>query len=311
MLTTRRPLLPFALLASALLGSLSASLVLAQSTEDSTLKPVVKPAASPAPLPWQSDYRQAMREAKEQGKLLLIWFVDPKQAAADAEFERSLASDRTVRGRLNDFLIAKLPLNATVWEGGKAIEVLGHPAFSELLKCPGLAVIDQRDPDSPHFGRVVSVYPFNRGHIKLDRLAVLLDLPTGTLTQRTMIFAVRTHPLRPQSAWSETSDLLASETEKHARYQASIRLQGHHRWDQRFHQINARLPASLVANEVCAESWPGQPLVEAAEECVDCWRQSAGHWDHVVRRHALFGYDIKRGQNGIWYATGIFATPRQ
>ena len=75
-------------------------------------------------------------------------------------------------------------------------------------------------------------------------------------------------------------------------------------------QINARLPANLVANEVCAESWPGQTLVEAAEECVDCWRQSPGHWDHVRRRHALFGYDIQRGRNGIWYAAGIFATPR-
>jgi hypothetical protein len=26
----------------------------------------------------------------------------------------------------------------------------------------------------------------------------------------------------------------------------------------------------------------------------------------VRSRHPLFGYDIKRGQNGIWYATGIF-----
>ena len=31
-------------------------------------------------------------------------------------------------------------------------------------------------------------------------MAVILDLPPGTLTQRTLIYAVRTHPERPASA---------------------------------------------------------------------------------------------------------------
>ena len=139
------------------------------------------------------------------------------------------------------------------------------------------------------------------------RLAALLDLPLGTLTQRTLIFAVRTHPEQPSSARSHLSPLLAQETESHAYYQASITLQGHHHWESRFHAINARLPAGLLAQEVCAESWPGQTLVEAADDCVHAWRQSPGHWEAVRSRHALFGYDMQRGANGIWYATGIFA----
>ena len=64
--------------------------------------------------------------------------------------------------------------------------------------------------------------------------------------------------------------------------------------------------ASDPAQEVVAESWPNESLVEACVDCVDSWRQSPGHWRAVRSRHPLFGYDIKRGRNGIWYATGIF-----
>jgi hypothetical protein len=99
---------------------------------------------------------------------------------------------------------------------------------------------------------------------------------------------------------------LLSEAESHSQYQARIRLQGHHRWAARFPRINALLPQGLTAREVCAESWPGESLVEAAIECVRCWRLSSGHWSAVRARQGRYGYDIKRGGNGIWYATGIF-----
>ncbi len=83
-------------------------------------------------------------------------------------------------------------------------------------------------------------------------------------------------------------------------------MQGHHSWESRFHRINSKLPSGVVAQEVVAESWPNEGLVEACVDCVHSWRQSPGHWGAVRRRHPLFGYDIKRGRNGIWYATGIF-----
>jgi hypothetical protein len=57
---------------------------------------------------------------------------------------------------------------------------------------------------------------------------------------------------------------------------------------------------------VCAESWPGENLVEAAIECVRCWRLSSGHWEAVRTQHTVYGYDMKRGSNDVWYATGIF-----
>ncbi len=100
---------------------------------------------------------------------------------------------------------------------------------------------------------------------------------------------------------------LVKEAESHSQHQARIRLQGHHQWNTRFHRINAKLPAGLTASEVCAESWAGENLVEAAVECVRCWRLSSGHWSAVRGRHRYYGYDMKRGENGVWYATGIFS----
>ena len=117
---------------------------------------------------------------------------------------------------------------------------------------------------------------------------------------------MRTHPERPASTKGQFHPVLAEEAESASEYQARIGRQGHHFWETRFHRINARLPHGLTASEVCAESWPGQGLLESAIECVRCWRLSSGHWSAVRAEHRCYGYDIKRGSNGIWYATGIF-----
>ena len=152
-------------------------------------------------------------------------------------------------------------------------------------------------------------FPFirSRGRRSRHKNWLCCSICRGSLTQRTLIFAVRTHPERPASATGHFSYVLARESESHAWHQAHITLQGHHNWNSRFHSINAELPGGLLAKEVCAESWPGQNLLEAAEECVHSWRQSSGHWDAVRSEHVLFAYDMKRGANGIWYAAGIFA----
>ncbi|HEX5103989.1 MAG TPA: hypothetical protein VFV87_09280 [Pirellulaceae bacterium] len=272
--------------------------------------PPTKPA--PAPISWLSDYRDALDRGESSSKMVLIWFVDPEPGwkAADAAFEEAVLEQPEIAGAIqNRFIPVKLPLDARIVRDGQEIVPLQHAAFAEMRGTPGLAIVDMTDPDGPLFRQVVSVYPFRGQYITRERLAALLHLPRGTLTQRTLIFAVRTHPEHPASALSHLSAILARECESHAFHQASITLQGHHNWESRFHKINAQLPAGMVTQEVCAESWTGQSLVEAAGECVHSWRQSPGHWEAVSSRHTLFAYDMKLGANGVWYATGIFARP--
>jgi len=264
------------------------------------------PVASNGATPWHADYLDAYQQAREDGKYLLIWFTSDQLSDTEGDFAAMLAHE-DVAMSLDSYVGLQLARSATVEINDQKLWLLGHRAFAEILQSPGLAIIDLRDKESPHYGNLVTVYPFRSGKpLEKSKLQVLLDLPTGTLTQRTMIFAIRTHRESPRSTQGVFDPLLASETTKHCTHQASITLQGHHNWDRRFHLINAQLPDRLLAQEVCAESWPGQNLVEAAEECVDCWRQSSGHWSAVSGFHPRYGYDIKRGKNGVWYATGIF-----
>jgi len=262
---------------------------------------------------WQTNYREAIDVAKVEKSLLLVWFCDPKQKDEYEKWEAAVLGNLEVQKRLTDVVLIKLPLDVSIpasIEGEPNIVLLDHPAFAEMLHKPGLAIVDMRDEASPNFHHVVSVYPFVRQPISREGFIAMLDLPRGSLTQRTLIWAVRTHEERPQSAADQFSDLLAAQSESHSRHQASINLQGHHNWDQRFQDINTRLGNGMISREVCAESWPGQRLVEAAEECVHSWRQSSGHWEAVSSQHACFGYDMKRGSGGVWYATGIFGDKR-
>lgn len=268
---------------------------------------------------WLSDYAEAVDQANRQGKVLLIYFTDADERDGDGHdsnggkaglcrrFETRALSDRANVQRLQRFVCAKLPLDATVDDDGTLVMLLEDRSFREMLGCPGIAMIDYRDRSDAWFGHVVSTFPLNDQFSYSSRqLAVILDLPPGTLTQRTLVYAVRTHGDRPASTNGHLDPFLVNEANKHSRYQARIRRQGHHQWASRFQRITAVLPPGLTAIEVCAESWPGEGLLEAAVECVRCWRLSPGHWSAVRAKHQRYGYDMKRGSNRIWYATGIF-----
>ena len=287
-----------------------------------------KVADSPAPahvakVPWYTDYYEAMKAAQISEQMLLVVFQDARHTDTYDEYLASLEADAKFAKAAENFVFCKLPLDyrvrltPTAQEEAdaaaqskeaehKEITLLDHPAFAEMHGRAGFVMIDYLHTKSKQYGRVVNLYPFKSRFLPVEKLLVMMNLPEGSLTQRTMIFAVLTHPEKPASVQGKFLPELAEETESHSQHQANIRVQGHHQWESRFHRINARLGNGLLAQEVVAESWPGQDLVDAAEEAVHSWRQSPGHWSAVRSRQHAFGYDIKRGLNGIWYATGIF-----
>jgi hypothetical protein len=260
---------------------------------------------------WQTDYASAVHSAQRQGKyLLVVFYRDPLRDLR--QIQLAVLAD-PLRQFLDRYVPCQTSTESRIVIQGQQQRLLDHPAFEELAGGPGLAVIDYANPGQPQYGDVVSILPFTPGkyyRYQPQHLRVLLDLPPGTLTQRTMIFAVRIHPERPASTDGEHDRSLAVEAESHSEYQARIRVQGHHNWGWRFHRIVARLGGGLRATEVVAESWPGERLVDAAVDCVYSWRQSPGHWSAVRGRHVRYAYDIRRGSNGIWYATGIFGHRR-
>jgi hypothetical protein len=254
---------------------------------------------------WETDYRHALDVANQQQKMLLIVFQDPSDPQS-LKFEKETLGNSEVKQKMQEFVCLHLPLDAKITIEGKEIVLLKHPALSEMLGRPGVAIIDFAHADPSLHGRIVSMFPLtNRISYGQAEMKVILDLPPGTLTQRTLIYAVRIHPERPASALGQPDNRLLREAESHSQYQASIRLLGHHGWNSRFPRIAGMLGA--LPREVCAQSWPGQGLVESAIECVRCWRMSSGHWSAVQASNRAFGYDMKLGADGIWYATGIVA----
>jgi hypothetical protein len=267
-------------------------------------------ATGAARLHWHRDYAKAYALAKRERRMLLVNFVPPADGdqRVQQELDRWVESDERLRSRIEELVLVRLPDDAQIDDAGKPIRLLAHPAF-EPLSGPGIAMLDLRDPRQPCYGRVVTVLPFNDGKYyrwRNGHLNVALELPAGTLSQRTMVWAVRVHHEAPASTQGEQHPALAQAAADQAGYQADLGVQGHHRWETRSGQICAAAGAS-GASEVVAESWPNENLLDAAIDCVASWRQSPGHWQAVRKRQRLFGYDIRRGRNGIWYGTGIFA----
>ena len=255
---------------------------------------------------WRTDYNAAYQAAK-QGKRMLLINMTGASSAQQQSVDRYM-DQRNMHVRLERVERLRLPVDAEITVDGKAQRLLSFPAFAELQNGPGFVLLDLRHVGTPYYGRPVSVLPYASGkyyHWQNSHLHVMLDLPPGTLTQRTMIWAVRTHPEGPASTYGTFHPSLASGATQHSTYQASIGVQGHQNFGSRYGQLSGAAGGSV--SEVVAESWPNQNMIDSCIDCVQSWRHSPGHWRGVAGRHRAFGYDIRRGRNGIWYGTGIFA----
>ena len=208
---------------------------------------------------------------------------------------------------MQGFVCLRLPLDSKLTLDGKEMVLLQHPSFSEMLGRPGVAIVDYAHRDPKLHGYVVSTFPLTSGlFYGPAEMQVILNLPAGTLTQRTLIYAVRIHPEKPASALGQPDDRLLAEAENHSHHQARIcsrdTMAGRR-------GVRGSPPSSAVRRgRSVPKAGRDRSWSNSAIECVRCWRLSSGHWGAVQARNRGFGYDMKLGCNGIWYATGIFAT---
>ncbi len=205
-----------------------------------------------AKLVWLDNYTKAMDQAQAEKKLMLVHFYRPedqkREAAATAadsvvNVEEAL-SDGKLADKLADYVLVKLPVDAKITIKGEPTRLLGHRAYAELRNGPGIAVIDFAHPDAEYYGYVVSALPFTPGkyyRFRSNHLATLINLPEGTLTQRSMILAVRIHPEHPASTVGQEDPVLLSEAAGHSDYQAQVHVQGHQGWGERFQRIIGKL----------------------------------------------------------------------
>ena len=263
------------------------------------------PPASAAEMPGGAvqridDYAAATAAARQAQAMLLVSVEPTGSDPADTAGQHLERPD--VQQRFADSGTPWVFCRVGMEDAGAGL--VANPGLVEMRRGPGLFVVDYAHGELT--GRIVSILPrkpgkyyrFSPSHI--DELAAL---PAGTLTQRSLILAVRLHPENPQSTQGTCDPELCREAAAHSGHQARIRKQGHHDWQTRSQRIAGGRGG---ASEVCAESWENQDLLDSCVDCVASWRQSSGHWNAVRSPQAAYGYDIRRGGNGIWYATGIF-----
>jgi len=279
-------------------------------------------AASPAAEPTQArgetapavmridDYGAATAAARESQAMLLV-SVEPgiDGDGVGSYLERPEVQQRFA-GSETPWVFCRLPIDQTTAIGGSQTRLVDHPSLRELRRGPGVFVVDYAHGDSGLLGRIVSILPRTPGkyyRFSTSHIDELASLPAGTLTQRSMVLAVRIHPERPMSTYGMRDPVLAQEAASHSLHQARIGVQGHHNWSNRSQRILSRVfHRGGYPVEVVAESWENQDLLDSCVDCVHSWRQSSGHWNAVRSPQSGYGYDIRRGSNGIWYATGIF-----
>lgn len=242
------------------------------------------------------DYAAASAKARETGAMLMV-SIEPHaphdtdvvgvRLSGDGMQQLFLASD-------TPWVICRLGMESAGW-------LLQDPALVEMRGGAGVFLVDYAH--DAWRGRIVSVLPRTPGsyyRFEPHHVDMLLTLPEGSLTQRSLILAVRLHAEQPRSTEGICDPALCREAESHSAHQARIHRQGHHNWQTRSQRFGG------AASEICAESWEHQDLLDSCVDCVASWRHSPGHWRAVSSPHAAYGYDIRRGNNSIWYATGIF-----
>lgn len=231
-------------------------------------------------VPVESDYLDAKAKAEEQGKLLIV------ACGCDGHFQEVDPNWQYC------YVFCQVPASATISIQGKDVPLIQHSSLAQM-EGPGVFIVNYQ------FGRfrdkVISVLP--RRHVTRIKVAHLLALPEGSLTQRTLIWALRTHPESPRSVWRRPSWRLFKHAERHSLTQANA--------DSQFH---ANIIQAGVSEEIIAESWPeNHNVVDAAVDIVQSWRGSSHHWSACCNGGPAFGYDMKRIR-GRWFATGAFSS---
>jgi hypothetical protein len=222
------------------------------------------------------EYARAVIQAKAEAKAIVINFGQPFVSEARDHVVITIPTDYTFRHP----------------ETKTTAKLITYSHLSGLQEQPGVGVIDYRNAET--FGQVITAIP--QKHCTKDKLRVLQDLPDGTITQRTLVWAFMIHPQQPGSVRASPDKQLFKFCERHSQTQADT--------NRQFHSSGW---IEIGKSEIVAESWPwNKEICDAAVDCVWSWSQSPGHWRAASSsRWSAYGFDIKQSHEK-WYATGVF-----
>ena len=139
-------------------------------------------------LDWHTDYSAAYRQARDERKMLLLFFRDDANPRIADFYEHDVLAADELREALEKVVRVVLPVDALhpFSDPEKpATKILGHSSFAYMYGQQGIAMIDLTDPDSELHGHVVSTHAFTSGrHYTARSTKIVLELPRGTVNSR-------------------------------------------------------------------------------------------------------------------------------
>jgi len=137
-----------------------------------------------------SDYTAAYKQAKDEGKTLILWFAeDGDVPSTQAYFEKWTLHDKRVQPYVAKAVLARVGVDTVSSVTGKRL--VEDPAFADLKGSSGIVVISFKK-DSKSYGKPISVHRFRKGE-KDDgyvrawdtkQFVRLLSMPDGTPAAR-------------------------------------------------------------------------------------------------------------------------------
>lgn len=279
---------------------------------------IVLPEPGPAPdisdspeslgeLSWHDDYATAYEEAAGLRRRLVMLFAgssDQSRPDSRGGFEAA-----EVEAALGDSVRLQLPVDFKV--AGSETSLLEHRSFRHLGGQPGVVIIELSDPASPLFGQAVSAMPLPVGdRFPLESLKRLLDLPAGSIGQRSLLFEIRSavDSAELDSALVNAAPhvTLSDLANRNARFMAHFERDELFEAGRRQEILHRTFGEAAEFRELTFATPEPASIQSAASQAVQHWTRQTTEPTALTGPATAYGLDLFQSpESGRWFATLI------
>ena len=259
------------------------------------------PAVTPTPKKsvgereWHQDYLAAYQQAIQDKRMLVMLFRDSANPDS-SESRTSGFGAEELQPLLDNYVRVSLPISAIAPSSDPntpSTRLIEHRSFRHLRGQASIAIVDLTDAQGPNYGRVVSALPLPAdGRYSPEVLGNLLQLPTGSVGQRSIVLAVRTGLSGENFTSGEPSSQLQQLANRNARLMAQADQVGSYEQAQRVTSIRESFGDGVNIGELLFATEGTASVQEAAIQAVTKWMQSPE--DRRVLTQPSFAYEIGR-----------------
>lgn len=263
-----------------------------------------QPPTTVGALTWHQDYQTAYQQAIQQRQRLLVVFRDTIDPDSINSPSTGLAGPE-LTPLLTDFVRLAMPANTTIpgQEGGTLL--LEHRAFRHLNVQPGIVIVDLTDPESAWYGRVVSALPQPPGgRYTAELVQPFLDLPPGTVTHRSLLFAMRNANPQSQFAAIVGLDTLNRLADRNCRFMAQYGQTGAFDAAHRQSVIETEFGPDAQVRELTFATDDNRTIQDAAILAVESWIADRDNFRMLNGAVDAYGLEMfQTPDSGRWFVT--------